>query len=220
LSSDLLPVSALPSSSESVAAVDPPLVDSNGTPGLNSPSLASVDLDQPDPCGTPLPTTPPPTQRPAPRKKASRGTRGGPTPLTPPPTQHLTQKSPSLEGLADTLPPLTPRRRTLLAFVEVPPRPKKRPLLSSDTSEECDSRINSGCDDPNVWNLGDRHPTFLHDAEEFFLGVPGDDDWWTLLSRYVEFEGLAPQVRPHLYLSRLNLIEFPGERKTFDLLAS
>lgn len=187
-------MSALPSSSESLAAVDPPLVGSDGTPGLNSPLLAATDVNQPDPCDTPLPTTLPPAQQSTSRQKGGRPTRGRPpipAPLASLPTQHPAQGSSS------------PRPRMRLAYVDVPPRSEKRPFPSSDTSsEECNSGINSGHNDPDVWTLDDRHPAFLHDAKDFFLGVRGDDDWWTLLSRYVEFEGLAPEVSPQILIPR------------------
>ena len=46
----------------------------------------------------------------------------------------------------------------------------------------------------SIWRLDERHLGFLHTAEEFFLGVPGDDGWRALLSMYLEFEGLSTAV--------------------------
>ena len=47
---------------------------------------------------------------------------------------------------------------------------------------------------PDVWALDERHPDFLHRAEQFLLTAPGGDNWRTMLLRYVQFEGLAAQV--------------------------
>ena len=107
----------------------------------------------------------------------------------------------------------------LFSCVGVPPRSQKRPRPSSDTSEGSDSGIDGGRNDLDVWALDERHPKFLRDAKEFLLGVPGDDDWRSLLARYVEFEGLAPQVSPQTLPCALHLIEFAGPGKTFNLLA-
>jgi len=154
---------------------DSPPTRSSPAPNPSSPAATSPSV-------TPLPTRRS-TRRPDHRSAWNPATIS--TLPTPPSTQPPPQrnKSPARSSLPSTrLPPLR------LAYVAVPP-PRKRPL-----PDETPSGGFSEDDGPNVWALDSRHPAFLHNGEAFLRSVPGDDDWDGLLSKYIEFEGLAPPV--------------------------
>lgn len=117
------------------------------------------------------------------------------TSLTPPPTQQPAQRSPSPESPPRTHSPPTLRQPLRLAYVAVPLHTRKRSLPLDDVSDETScSDTDQDYKGASVWVLDGRHPAFLHAGQEFLLNIPGGDDWQTLLSRYVKFEGLTPPV--------------------------
>ena len=189
------------------------------------PLSESPDPDQPDIPTTPTPptlTSPLPSQQLT--SSSNRHHRGNPTtltPLTPPPTQLPGRRLPFLERPSHKPPPSPLCRSFRLAYVAIPSRTPKRPLPSGDTSSETshdnasDVRENAG-----VWALDGRHPEFLHKGEEFLLNVPGGNEWWSLLSRYTEFEGLTPTVSFKPCLLHYYITKCPDPRKTFNILSS
>jgi len=94
----------------------------------------------------------------------------------------------------DLPPPSASYPRKNFVYVEVPLSRRKRLRAPSVTSS-----VSSDSESDNEFPrrtliLDESHPKFLLNAEKYLLAVPGNDDWKELLSRYVEFEKLAPQV--------------------------
>jgi len=115
--------------------------------------------------------------------------------------------SPLQEMALDLPPPPASYPRKNLAYVEVPRSRRKRPRAPSvippaGSDSESDNEPPRRTSDSESDNepprrtlvLDESHPKFLLKAEKYLLAVPGNDDWKFLLSRYLEFEKLVPQV--------------------------
>jgi hypothetical protein len=80
-------------------------------------------------------------------------------------------------------------------YVSVPPLGrKKRSVASSDTSSGVSDSETNDDSSQHAWVLDSSHPKVLLDAWGFFLAVPGGGSWKEILSQYVKFERLVPQV--------------------------
>ena len=79
-------------------------------------------------------------------------------------------------------------------YVAVPLSSYKQCLPDVTSEEEESDSETDKCKDLGIWVFNKQHPTFLLEAKNFLADVPGDGDWWTLLSRYIEFKGLVPDV--------------------------
>lgn len=199
----------------------PALPFSSGSPVLAGPSSLGLDgTDDEPPVGRAEPHTilaPATAQQLTPAPNPPQSTPIPPT-IRSSPTPQPAQISSSAESPTHT--PPSPARQ--FAYVAVLPPSRKRPPPSEETSD-------SGTDDADrninpTFTLDGRHPEFLRKGEEFLLSIPGGDDWQTLLSRYAEFEGLAPPVRsapipPVLFKSdwvprsKRNLQHSPAQRR-------
>ena len=63
------------------------------------------------------------------------------------------------------------------------------------------------------WSLGRQHPTYVHAAAGYLVGVPGGPEWEKLLADYITFESLSASVpvsRLHSSLSALSTNDLIG----------
>lgn len=165
--------------------VDPPHPNSGHAPPLDIPS--PIPIAQPVSCNMSTLTTPTSDQL-----SARQQTLHDSTTSTSLQTQPM-EPSSSPVGPTSVSSPRAPGSRPCLAPVAVPPHHRGL-LVTDDPASATSDSTPSIHNDVNAIVLDDRHPTFLHNAEEFLVNVSEGGDWKVLLSRYVEFERLASQV--------------------------
>ena len=94
------------------------------------------------------------------------------------------------------MPPISSSTHPPLCFtyITVPLSSHKRRLPDITLEEEESDSKTDEHKDLGIWVLNEQHPRFLLEAKNFLADVPGDGDWQTLLSRYIKFKGLVPNV--------------------------
>lgn len=183
------------------------------------PVIATLSLDE-----SPVPETPQPAATPSDQQESvtlfhqresttpfdQLGPTSTPTFLTPPPTQlpqphharpWITVRSPANSSplLAQRVTPdLSPSPESHfqphLTSLPAQQLTRKRRLSLSNSPDPINPRDDDDQPSHHTWVLDERHPEFLSEGQDFLLSIPGGEDWQELLSRYVEFEGLAPFV--------------------------
>jgi len=101
---------------------------------------------------------------------------------TPPRTPHP-RRTASVPDLGP--PPTRPRSSVSFGGVVISQRSKRSTFSRDHEDDESEPTRTPS------WTLGTKHPDFLHNSQEYFLGVPGGEQWERLLERYVRFEGLS-----------------------------
>ena len=142
-------------------------------------------FDQLDPTSTPAPPTPPPTHLPQPHCVRPRIALRILTDSSSPLAQRVTP---------DLSPSPASHSQPRIAYLPVRQPARKRTASLSNSPDPIDHGDSNDQPSHHTWVLDERHPKFLCTGQEFLLSVPGGEDWQELLSRYVEFEGLAPFV--------------------------
>jgi hypothetical protein len=163
------------------------------TPVLGGSVIPETPRSTPDTSRPESPAAPTPPLVRRNTLRPSRSSRRITTTPPPPSTRLPTSSLPLQDPPTSPVPPPASRSRGSVPYISVPPHRKKRPLVSSDTSGVSDTDFEGG-EELSPSCLVEEHPTFLHKGLDFLLAVPGGGSWKQLLSRYVEFEKLAPLV--------------------------
>ena len=188
-------------------SVSPSLSRSITPPSAAEPSTRQpiTDVNQPEPPSTlDVPVLPPQQQHPTEPSLSRLAVVTQPT--APPPTEDPAPELPFQEmaqdssPAQDSLPPPVSRSRMVLAYVAVPSSRLNQLRASTNTQLETSNPGSDNSLPRRTQVLEGSYPAFFPQAQSFLLTILGGGDWKVLLSRYAEFEKLAPQVRIFQFL--------------------